>query len=334
MKHLKGLIFLFAIFMLVIGILFADLYSEYLKPVQQTEATHRYVYLAPNKEEKFWCNIAVGIKEADEESGSNTLLVQYEGNDNVPTYFRDAVLSDVEGIIVKGTDCMNEEIMEAVESGVPVVFYNSDFPDSGRSCYIGVNNYETGAVAAEVLEKEMNGQGKILAIVRSKAAFSQVERIEALEDKIADYPGMEIVDFIEDNGNELELKEKLLRSLKENPDIDAIICMEEVASDSVGMLLKNFEEDYSDLFIVTLDFTDKTVEYIQNGEYDMIVMKDLFQIGYLAVEQLNHYYETKEETGVGQMEEIIDLNNLCLTKDNIEEYVQKYETETLEWNSY
>lgn len=334
MKHLKGLLFLFAIVTFVIGILFADLYSEYLKPVQQTEATHRFVYMAPNKEEKFWCNIAMGIKAADKESGSDTLLVQYDGNDNVPDYFRDAILSDVEGIIVKGTDCMNEEIMEAVESGVPVVFYNSDFPESGRSCYIGVNNYETGTVAAEVLEKEMNGEGKILAIVRSKAAFSQVERIKALEDKIADYPGMEIVDFIEDNGNELELKEKLLCSLKQNPDLDAIICMEEVASDSVGMLLKNFEEDYTDLFIVTLDFTDKAVEYIKNGEYDVIVMQDLFQIGYLAVEQLNHYYETKGETGVGQMEEIIDLNNLCLTKDNIEEYVQKYETETLEWNSY
>jgi ribose transport system substrate-binding protein len=229
---------------------------------------------------------------------------------------------------------MDAEIQDTVSSGIPVIFYNSDFPQSGRSCYIGMDNYTAGVMAAEAAVQNLEGKGRVLVILRRKDASSQTDRITAVEDTLADYPEIELVGCIEHNGSELELKEKLLQELKQNPMPDAILCMDEIASDQVGAILENLGENSEELFIVALDQTDKTEEYIRTGVYDLIVTQDIFQIGYCAVKQLNGYYETKEETGIGQMEEVIYLDNICITEENIEEYVQKQEQETLEWNSY
>ncbi|MDO4272256.1 MAG: substrate-binding domain-containing protein [Eubacteriales bacterium] len=335
MKKTRFLTLLFIVFVLCAMISAIDLYTESEPKSSSDTAVRNYVYLSPNKEESFWCSIALGIREADLAGGTDTLLVEYgDNNSNIPEYFRDASLSGPDGIIMKGADNADEQIQNAVSAGIPVIFYNSDFPSSNRTCYIGIDNYKAGLQAAETLLDISGQKGKILLIVRSKTASSQIDRIKGIQDKLKEFPDMEIADIIEDNGNLLELKEKLLLVEKENPDIQAIISMEGIASDNIGDLLYGGQRKNDDLRIIVFDFTEKTEEYLRNGCYDAIIMQDTRQIGFQAVSALNKYYETKDETGTGSIEDVIYLDTICITKNNIEEYVQEDDWQTLEWNSY
>ena len=330
MKSRKFPQFLFVISGILIVLLMLDFYRLDFSTKNNLLEKSRYVFLAPNKKENFWSDIASGAKEADDVFGTDTLLVEYSENEKIRSYFMDAVLSQADGIIMKGTQYINEEIQEAVASGIPVVFYNSDFPESGRNCYIGVDNYKTGEKAAKLLAEELQKKGKILVIVRGKEASSQKERVRALEEELKQYPDMEIVEYIEDLGDALILKENLIKAMEIYTDLDAIICMEETASNHVGNLLTENHINPENYYIVSLDFTEQTMKYLEDDIYDSVVAYDTRQIGYLAVKFLEDYRKGEISTE----RDIIYLEDVVITKANMEEYQAGYERETLEWNSY
>lgn len=329
MKLTRILTLVFGISMIAAAVLCADLYIQYSGVAQEEEDGKRYVYLSPNKEENFWCEIARGIKNADKDYGSDILLVQYVREANIAQYFEDVLLTDVDGIIMRGTEYANEEIQKAVDEEVPVIFVNSDIKASGRTCYIGIDNYKAGVHTAEVLAEKSGESGHVMVIIRSFTSQNQTERLQGLEDGIENYPGLEIVDVLEDKGSLMELKEKLLFSIQSHPEIDAIVSMEGVASENIGDLLAHEIEGEKRPMIIAFDLTEETAEYIRNDHYDAVIMQNPYAIGYTAVQKLNEYYESDR-----QIEDEISVDTVCITKENIEEYWQAYDQEVLEWNSY
>lgn len=307
-------------------ILSADLYIRYGVPVKTELEGRRYLYLAPNKEEKFSRDIALGIRNADREGGSNTLLIQCE--DRMEECLKEAVLTEADGVIMWGNSSMEETIRETVEAGIPVIFVNSDGDESGRTCYIGIDHYKAGEQAAERLAQKTGKKGNVLAIIRSSGSYNQSERLRGFEEKLREYPQMQVVDVMEDNGSLLELKEKLFFSLQSHPEIDAIVSMEGVASENIGGILELGEEETRPA-IVVFDFTETTVEYLEDGIYDGVIMQDPYAIGQIAVEKLNEYYEMGHA-----LEEVIYIDTVCVTRENIEDDWKNYGWESLEWNCY
>ncbi len=321
---------LFGILLAAAVFLCIDLTVKYLKKAGNTEERRRYVYLAPSQDELFWRDIALGLKGADQEGGSDTLLVDYRDESNVGSCLWEAMLTHADGIIMPGRAGYEEQIQEITGSGVPVIFFNSDEEDSSRTCYIGIDNYQAGRHAGEALSEQTQGKGQVLAIVRSyPGSANQSERLRGLQDVLEDFPELEIADVIEDHGSLLELKEKLLLSFQTHPDITAIVSTEGIASDNVGDLLNQEDAAGEHIVVVAFDLTETTAAWLRSGEYDVVIMLNPYEIGYTAVSILNAYYET------GALPEAeIFIDTVCVTTDNIEEYEQVYEREELVWNSY
>ena len=312
------------------------LYAEINMKTDKQESTHRYVFLAPGAEELYWSYIACGVKEADEAGDSYTLLEQYGMESNVGSCMESAILADVDGIIMKSSRNADEQMKLAEQADIPVIFYDGDIAGSNRSCYIGTDNYKIGQKAAEILKENLNEdlkeKGKILVITRKKDAISQIERVRALEENLHEMQETDIV-YLEDEGDKIILKEKLHQILTEELNIDGIVIMEEEASNTLPELLHQEGMD-KETFIISMEFTNETVEYLRSGAYDVVLMQQLEKIGYQAVRWLEEYIENKEKNRKNEQSDVINLESIVLTRENLDDVIGGYDIENLEWNIY
>ena len=112
----------------------------------------------------------------------------------------------VEDAIAKGADAIGlacnvpiaceEPINKAVGLGIPVMTWDSDSPNSKRFTYLGVDNYEGGKAAAELLVRFMGERGKVALLSGVPGAFNLEERIRGFKDAISAYPDIEIVSIV------------------------------------------------------------------------------------------------------------------------------------------
>jgi ABC-type sugar transport system substrate-binding protein len=70
---------------------------------------------------------------------------------------------------------------------------DSDSPKSGCFTYLGVDNYEGGKAAADLLVKTMGTSGEVALLTGVPGAFNPEERIRGFKDGVKGCPGIEIV---------------------------------------------------------------------------------------------------------------------------------------------
>ena len=82
------------------------------------------------------------------------------------------------------TGCM-DPIDEAMAAGVPVMTWDSDSPESARFTYLGVDNYEGGKAAAELLLQALPNGGQVALLSGVPGAANLEARIKGFEDAVA-----------------------------------------------------------------------------------------------------------------------------------------------------
>lgn len=89
-----------------------------------------------------------------------------------------------------------EPINKAISLGIPVMTWDSDAPNSKRLTYLGVDNYEGGQAAADLLIRFMGERGKVALLSGVPGAFNLEERIRGFKDAVKAYPEIEIVTIV------------------------------------------------------------------------------------------------------------------------------------------
>jgi len=112
----------------------------------------------------------------------------------------------VEDVIAKGVNAIGiscndptaciDPIKKAKAAGIEVMTWDSDSPKSDRFTYLGVDNYEGGKAAAEMLAKSMGTKGKVALLTGVPGAFNLEERIRGFKDGIKQYPDIQIVSTV------------------------------------------------------------------------------------------------------------------------------------------
>ena len=109
----------------------------------------------------------------------------------------------VDDVIAKGVDAigiscndptaLEAPIKKALSAGIEVMTWDSDSPKSGRFTYLGVDNYDGGKAAADLLVRSMGKSGKIALLTGVPGAFNLEERIRGFKDVLKAYPDIKIV---------------------------------------------------------------------------------------------------------------------------------------------
>ena len=102
---------------------------------------------------------------------------------------------------------------------------NTDIENSARLAYVGCNFYRSGETATGLIHLMSDGRSvtRELSAGSSRYCCAHTDRIAGFRDRVqSHYPGIHIVDTIENSDDEFESYDGTLRLLREHPEINAL----------------------------------------------------------------------------------------------------------------
>lgn len=303
------------------------------RPLRLADDAGRFTFICPKANDGYWSSMAYGMMRQDQIQGTNTKFIgpdQYTVEEMCMAV-NAAINSDVDGIITAGSR-VDPEVLDALGDAakrqIPIVLVDTDSDQIDRLCYIGTDNYAAGQLAARDMLEASTGPIHAVVILVSLSSENQAERLKGFEDELSRYLDCEVASILEADSNFLYLNETLPRTLKENPEINAIFCAEEFSSTVVGRILTSMGDSYEKIKVVAFDKMDDTLDYVETGRYFSTIVQQSDRMGELAVKVMEDYLN-----GIPPENDRIYTDSLSIRRENLED-VERYESEGVIWHSY
>lgn len=227
----------------------------------------------------------------------------------------------VDGIAVSvnDADALKESIDKAMDAGIPVVTFDSDAPKSKRISYYGTHNRNCGRQLGEFLVQKMGPKGKIGILLGTPGAPNLEERKEGLLEVLKRYPDIQVVatEFCYDDVNKgVSVMEAAMQA---HPDMTgwALPGAWALFTPPPGPF---GTKKPGDLTVVAVDALPEELEYLRQGYVDVLLGQKLYGWGYESIRSLLAIKEGKKP------QEVVDSGLDVVTKENVEDYAQKWKT--------
>lgn len=136
---------------------------------------------------------------------------------------RDLISRNVDAIIVNpnSIDALNDVLKQAKEAGILVISIDQAIP-SADVVNVVIDQAEWAQKSARWLALQLNGQGNVVMINGADGHPANEARDQAAREIFAEYPGIEIVNEIHANWDEVQGQQMMADLLAANPDIDGV----------------------------------------------------------------------------------------------------------------
>ena len=189
-----------------------------------------------------------------------------------------------EGVAISVNDAseLTPVINRVVESGIPVLTFDSDAPDSKRCCYVGTNNTDFGDQLAKVL-LQLKPSGGTYAIVTSYPADNIAERVAGVRNGLKDTKWVESKTSPKDGKGNSAVSLNVMREIvAEDPSIDAIIPVA-MWPMSNATAWKGFVNEYKNLTYVVGDSSREQYELMTHGYGNALIGQMPYEMGSLSL---------------------------------------------------
>jgi len=219
----------------------------------------------------------------------------------------------VDGIAISALngDFLTDTINRAIDSGIPVVTWDSDAPKSKRLAFYGVDDIASGRIMGEQAISLLNGKGKV-AIITSMGATNLQRRLDGIKEALAKAPGIQIVETFDIKEDVVRCAEIISTGTARYPDLGAWL--------SVGgwpVFTRNATAaiDPSKTKVISFDTIQPALDLLREGKVTVLLGQKYFGWGSEPVQIL---YDIKH--GKNPASPIIDSGVDVVTKQNVDEY--------------
>ncbi len=177
----------------------------------------------------FWDEVRTGINEAARALVMENVDIEYrtypklgEGEEEA---FDAALDADVDGIISfpSRPQGLQSRMRRASRNNIPVVCVATDAPHTGRLAVVSIDTFGSGALAADLMGKFLQGKGKVAVTLSALAITEHAEKYRAFKDTLQKLcPQMCVEEPIEDHDIEAEAYEKCRQLFREHADLTGI----------------------------------------------------------------------------------------------------------------
>lgn len=195
------------------------------------------------------------------------------------------VASGIDGIAISCTDAniLTSSLKAAVDSGVVVVTFDSDAPESGRMAYYGVDDKEAGKEVMRQLAGQMGGSGKVAVLTGNPAAANLQKRVDGVLEQAVELGGFGepvVYSFMPETATEAAAKMQQVQSA--NPDITgwALVGGWPLYTDNA------LDGIYESAKVVSMDPLPLPLEYVKKGQVQVLVGQPYFGWGEKSVEMI------------------------------------------------
>lgn len=261
-----------------------------------------------NGNSPFWDAVRVGMEAAGEEFEVNAVL---DTNDATPKGQVDklrqyASQGDIKAIAISVTDGANPAIAEELKAlreqkNVHVITIDSDVDRErhrdARSYFIGTDNFEGGqqlGIAARELRPE---GGKFVTFVGRTGAQNAIERVGGFADGAGEK--FEALDNMGDENDRSRAQENVRNSVQNHPDLSTLVGIWSYNAPAIVDVVRELDRR-DDFDICVFDAEPSAIKQMAEGDIDVMVVQNPYQMGYQAVRLLNALVEDDTQT-VGEM---------------------------------
>jgi ribose transport system substrate-binding protein len=223
----------------------------------------------------------------------------------------------VDGIAISALngDFLTETINRAVDSGIPVVTWDSDAPKSKRLAFYGVDDYASGKIMAEQAISILGGKGEV-AVITSLGATNLQRRLDGLKDTLSKQTGITILEVYDIKEDPVRVPEIIATASRRYPELDAWM--------SVGgwpVFTRNATAaiDPTKTKFISFDTIDPALDLLREGKVQVLLGQKYFGWGTEPVKLL---YQIKQ--GKMPPTPIIDSGVDIVTRENVDQYAEQW----------
>jgi ribose transport system substrate-binding protein len=227
------------------------------------------------------------------------------------------IAQHVDGIAISclNGDLLTDAINRAVDSGIPVVTWDSDAPKSKRLAFYGVNDFAAGQALGNGLAKLIDGHGRV-AIITSLGADNLEKRVEGARAALRQYPGIHIVETFDVRDDAVRVAEIIASAAERYPDLDGWL--------SVGgwpVFVRNALDPINSkrTKVVAVDTIPPAPDLLRAGKVQMLVGQKYFGWGEVPVKLLKDIVDGHPPKQVHQ-----DSGMDIVTRDNLDAYLEQW----------
>jgi ribose transport system substrate-binding protein len=297
------------------------------EPYHQKE--EQFYLITANVNVPYWQEAQAGLTDAAKEMGVKAemdgpaALSPKEELDS----FQKAVALHPAGIMVSVTDLgsFKAPIDAAIQAGIPVICLDSDAPDSKRVLFIGTDNFRAGQESAKRMADILKGQGQIL-LITLPGQLNLDERVRGANEALKKYPGIKIVQTIDDKGDSRNAYDGVSAILAKKQKIDGILCLE--ASGGAGAAgALHLVDQTGKIAIVAFDKDPEMLDGIQKGWIDATIVQKPYIMAYYGLKFLDdlhhnavHEFKDWRNAPTGPLPAWVDTGTAVVDKNNLDAF--------------
>jgi len=202
-------------------------------------------------------------------------------------------------------------IDDAAGQGVWIVSIDSGVGSEHVSAYIGTDNYAAGRMAAMAALEGVEGSLSVGIINYDEGTANGQEREQGAADALAESGRARIAAVVTTLTDAARARQDTAALLSEQGEINVLMAFNEPTSVGAARAVEDLGLS-KELFLVGFDSNAATVDGLQAGSVDALVVQNPYAMGYLGVESACRLL-----TGQGAVAPTVDTATQIVDRDNL-----------------
>lgn len=278
---------------------------------------HTVALVAKSTQTEFWLSVFAGAEAAATEYNLKLTITGPETEEDYEAQNRmvaDAVAAGAEALVFSAIDYENNAsaIDDAARAGVKIVAIDSSVASEMVSTYIGTDNYAAGRMAAQAALERVEGELTVGIVNYDISSANGQEREHGAVDLLQESGRAEVAAVINTLAEAGQAKEDTEAMLADHPEINVLLAFNEPTSVGAAEAVSALGLSES-VFLVGFDSNVVTVDGLQEGSVDALVVQNPYAMGYLGVESA---YKLLAGQG-DSLEKTVDTSTQVVDRENI-----------------
>ncbi len=205
--------------------------------------------------------------------------------------------------------------------GIPNVMVNTYIENSDSLSYIGPDSYQSGVLAARLLNFGLNNHATVIILNLAKGSTNAqhlLQKEQGFRDYYANFNSgsTTVVKYDFEDFDKEELMEQFMEAIfRKHPDLDGVF----VTNSRAFRVVESISAEAAKrLKIVGFDLMKKNLDYLQTGKIDFIINQNSVQQGYWGIMTLFNHFILKQK-----VEKIQNLPLDIVVLENYSYYLRK-----------
>lgn len=199
----------------------------------------------------------------------------------------------------------------AAQAGVRIVSIDSGVGSGHVSTYIGTDNYAAGQMAAQAALEGVEGPLHVGIVNYNEGTANGQERVQGALDTLAGSGRAQVTAVVTTLVDAPRAQTDTVALLLDHPEINVVMAFNEPTSVGAAQAVRTLDRG-DNIFLVGFDSNVVTIDGLQDGYVDALIVQNPYAMGYLGVESAYKLLSGQGET----LEPMVDTATRIVDREN------------------